>query len=263
MDAPSPGGPLTSAERCAYELGRRRFQRGEVDGALAELSRLLETRRGFADVHYMVAVLLERKNRIRPAVESLQEALRLNPSYTEALLALASLYERQGEFERSRELAARARDGAPQAAGALDATTRGKLANLQAELGDAFRDAGELPDAIEAYRRALDRCPDFHDIRHRLGIALREAGLPDRALAEFARVQRGNPAFLDASVQRGVTLYSLGRSAEAVAQWSEVLERDPGRGDARMYLRLVSRDATEPAPAPGSVSEGGPPPETA
>jgi hypothetical protein len=76
-------------------------------------------------------------------------------------------------------------------------------------------------------------------------------------------VQRGNPAFLDASVQRGVTLYSLGRSAEAVAQWSEVLERDPGRGDARMYLRLVSRDATEPAPAPGSVSEGGPPPETA
>lgn len=248
MDAPSPSGPLTSAERCAYELGRRRFQRGEVDGALAELSRLLETRRGFADVHYMMAVLLERKDRIRPAVESLQEALRLNPSYTEALLALASLYERQGEFERSRELTARAHDGAPHASGALDATTRGKLANLQAELADAFREAGELPEAIEAYRRALDRCPDFHDIRHRLGIALREAGLPDRALAEFARVQRGNPAFLDSPVQRGVTLYSLGRTSEAVAQWSDVLERDPGRADARMYLRLVSRSAEEPDP---------------
>ena len=104
---------------------------------------------------------------------------------------------------------------------------------------------GEVRDAIEAYRKALDRCPDFHDIRQRLGLALREAGLPNRALAEFRRVLRANPAFLDAAVQLGFSLYTLGRSDEAIREWEAVLERDPSRDDARMYLRLAGRKRLE------------------
>lgn len=234
-------GPLSSAERRAYELGRRSFERGDVDAALSQLGTLLRTRREFADVHYMVGTLLERQDDLARASDSLNEAVRLNPNYTEALLALASVTERQGDFDRSREIAERARDLARSRRGALDPTTRGKLANLQAQLGDAYREAGELSEAIEAYRKALDRCPDFHDIRHRLGIALREAGRPDRALAEFRRVLRGNPSFLEAAIQMGLTLYTLGRSEEAVELWTEVLERDPERREAEMYLRLVPR----------------------
>jgi tetratricopeptide (TPR) repeat protein len=230
---------MTAPERRAYALGRRSYERGEVDVALAQFRELLRTQSGFADVHYMVGTLLEQKDDLGSAARSLNEALRLNPSYTEALLALASVYERQGNFDRSREIAERARSLARPASGALDATTRGKLANLQAALGDAYAEAGEQRDAIECYRKALDRCPGFHDIRHRLGIALREMGLPNQAMAEFRRVLRGNPAFLDAAVQLGVTLYSLGRIGEAVGEWQSALERDPGRDDARMYLRLV------------------------
>ena len=241
--------PLTPAEREAYELGRRSYERGDVSDALSQFGRLLRTRSGFADVHYMVGTLLERRDELESAMQSLREALRINPSYTEALLALASLHERQGDFERSREIAERARATARTPAGALDATTRGKLANLQAQLGDAYREAGDLPEAIEAYRKALDRCPKFHDIRHRLGIALREAGLPDRALAEFRRVLRGNPDFLDAAVQLGLTLYTLGRADRAIEQWKSVLERDPERADARMYLGLVRTGP--PADDPG------------
>jgi tetratricopeptide (TPR) repeat protein len=238
-DAAHPRRPLTPAEREAYELGRRSYERGDVGDALSQFGQLLRTRSGFADVHYMVGTLLERKDELESAMQSLREALRINPSYTEALLALASLHERQGDFERSRELGERARTTARAPAGALDATTRGKLANLQAQLGDAYREAGDMAEAIEAYRKALDRCPKFHDIRHRLGIALREIGLPDRALAEFRRVLRSNPDFLDAAVQLGLTLYTLGRADRAVEQWKSVLERDPERADARMYLGLV------------------------
>jgi tetratricopeptide (TPR) repeat protein len=244
MDAAHQRRPLTPAEREAYELGRRSYERGDVSDALSQFGRLLRTRSGFADVHYMVGTLLERKDELEPAMQSLREALRINPSYTEALLALASLYERQGDFERSRELGERARATARAPAGALDVTTRGKLANLQAQLADAYREAGDLSEAIEAYRKALDRCPKFHDIRHRLGIALREAGLPDRALAEFRRVLRGNPDFLDAAVQLGLTLYTLGRAERAVEQWKSVLARDPERADARMYLGLVRTGPT-------------------
>jgi tetratricopeptide (TPR) repeat protein len=234
-DAP----PLTSSERRAYALGRRSFERGDDEKAFAQLRSLLRTRQGFADVHYMLGVLLERRNETAAAARCLTRALRINPDYAEARLALASLYERMGDYERSREITEHARARSAPMQGALDPTTRGKLANLQAALGDAYREAQEPHEAIEAYRRALDRCPDFHDIRLRLGIALREAGLPNRALAEFQRIQRSHPDWLDATVQTGLTFYTLGRTEDARREWQAVLQRNPHRRDAQMYLRLV------------------------
>ncbi len=230
---------MTGAERRAVAQARRSFEGGDEGAALAQLERLLEKQEGFADLHYMMGLLHERRNDHAAAARSLRRALRINPSYTEALLALASVYEQQGDFERSEEVAARARQVAPPGDGPVDATTRAKLANLQAALGDAYREVGEVREAIEAYRKALDRCPDFHDIRHRLGLALREAGLPQRALAEFRRVQRLNPDYLDAAVQVGLTLYTLGRSAEAVREWQAVVRRDAEHTEALMYLRMV------------------------
>ncbi|HKA14166.1 MAG TPA: tetratricopeptide repeat protein [Myxococcota bacterium] len=244
---------LTEAERRCYDLGRQRWERGDRDGALQAFERFLESRREFADVHYMVGMLREQADDLASAADSLREALRLNPAYAEAMVALASIYERLGEYSRSRALAERVAQQALPSAGALDATTRGKLANLEADLADAYREAGALPDAIEAYRKALDRCPTFHDIRYRLGIALREAGLPDRALAEFARVRRANPDLLDAAVQTGLTLYTLGRGEDAIAEWRGVLERDRTREDARMYLRMVARAVGGPAEPPEAV----------
>lgn len=234
-------GPMTPAERRAYARGREHYERGNVDEAIGHFRVLLQTRSEFADVHYMLGVLLERKNETAAASRSLREALRINPAYTEAMLALAGVYEQEGDFGRSREIAERARSLAAPSDGPLDATTRGKLANMQATLGDAYATAGDLREAVEAYRKALDRCPTFHDIRYRLGVTLREAGLPDQALAEFDRVLRSDPSFVDALVQRGLTLYSLGRSDDAVAEWRAVLAEHPSREDARMYLRFVDR----------------------
>ena len=231
---------MTPREKEVYARGRSLFERGDVDPALSELNELLATRTDFADVHYMVGVLLDRRGDINAAAASLRDAIHLNPSYAEALLALASVYERQGEYAKSRELAERASNLAQRGSGTLDTTTRGKLANLQAAVADAYAEVGELREAVEGYRKALERCPDFHDIRYRLGISLRELGLPDQALREFKRVLRGNPGLLDAQVQLGLTYYTLGRATDALERWQAVLNLDSERDDARMYMRLVS-----------------------
>lgn len=242
---------MSSDERERYTRGRSLFERGDIEPALESLGSLLETRENFADVHYMVGVLLDRRGDLDAAGRSLRRAIHLNPSYAEALLALASVCERAGDFDQSRELAERASALARAEAGTLDATTRGKLANLQAAVGDAYAEAGELREAVDAYRKALERCPTFHDIRQRLGVVLRELGLPDQALREFKRVLRGNPGLLDAHVQLGLTYYSLGRSDDALERWQAVLRHDPSRKDARMYTRLVqSKRKTDADNAP-------------
>jgi tetratricopeptide (TPR) repeat protein len=223
--------------------GRRAFERGEDASALEELGRLTAHGCEYADVYYMIGMLHERRDDLDAALESLRHAIRINPSYVEALLALASLHERRGDFDRSRQYAERASQLSRATGGGLDPTTRGKLANQQAALGDALAEAGEKRDAIDQYRRALDRCPTFHDIRHRLGVTLREAGLPSQAALEFQRILRVHPGMLDSRIQLGLTYYSMGRTPEAIAEWEATLERDPSRDDARMYLRLVRGSA--------------------
>jgi tetratricopeptide (TPR) repeat protein len=236
---------MTTSERESYTRGRTLFERGETEAALEELGKLLETRGGFADVHYMMGVLFDRQGDVEQAAERLREAVHLNPSYAEALLALASVCERRGDFERSREYAEQAGAVSRGTPGELDRTTRGKLANLQAAVGDAYAEVGEQREAIDAYRKALERCPEFHDIRYRLGVSLRNAGLPDQAIREFKRVLRGNAKLYDAHVQLGLTYYAVGRPRDARERWEAVLKRDPARRDARMYLRLIA----EPKPA--------------
>ena len=44
-------------------------------------------------------MLLERRDDLAGAARSLKWALRINPDYAEARLALATLYERQGDFD--------------------------------------------------------------------------------------------------------------------------------------------------------------------
>lgn len=230
---------MTRDDREAYGVVRERFARGDLGGTREPLEDLARRYPRYADLHYMVGIVREREQDLDGAAASLERALELNPGYAEAALALISVCEQLGRHERSREIGARLKPGV--ASEGVDATTRGKLANLHAALGDAYREVGELREAVEAYRKALDRCPGFHDIRQRLAVALRESGLPARAIAELQRVLRANPNYLDARVQLGVTYYTLGRTAEARAEWEASLASDATRDDARMFLGMLGQ----------------------
>ena len=245
---------VAASDRETLLRGRRAFERGDDDVALEHLSRLASQGHDYADVYYMIGILQERQGQLDLAINSLRRATRVNPGYVEALLALASLHERRGDYDISAGYAERASEGASVSGSGLDPTTLGKLANQQAALADALAEAGERRDAIEQYRSALDRCPNFHDVRHRLGLALREAGLPAQAAQEFRRVLELHPSMLDSQIQLGLTYYSLGRTPDAIQEWQAVAQRDPSRDDAKMYLRLVGAAPTRPGIADAAVA---------
>ncbi len=231
---------MSRLERESFQAGSLAFSQGDNQRALESLGRVLEACPRYADVHYMVGLVHERLGDLDAAAACLERAVDINPRYVEATVALSALCERRGDFERSRELSEFLAEEA--ATGALEATTRGKLANLQAAVGDAYREVGDLREAIMAYRKALDRCPKFHDIRYRLAVTLREHGLPTQAIAELSRILRDNEQYAEARVQLGLTYYTLGRLPEAIEAWRQVAEAEPARDDARMYLRMVKQE---------------------
>jgi len=229
----------SATEREHLEQGRRAFERGDDDEALRQLELVAGSGLRFADVHYRMGLVHERRGEPERAIGCLRDAIRINPAYVEALIALAALCERIGDFDEAEQLAERASSLARPGDDGLDATTRGKLTNQQAALADALAGAGLLREAIEQYRLALERCPTYHDVRHRLAVALRDAGLPFQALTELERILDARPELVASRLQQGLTWYGLGRLDEARRAWREVLALDPTRREAAMYLRLI------------------------
>ena len=219
-------------------LGREHYDRREYDRAEDALRQVLEVTDRYADVHNMLAVILHDRGDFAGAERHFERAVELSPSYTEALLNLAITYNDLGKYESARRVYARIRrddsDGA-----AMDPFVAGKIANMHADLAQAYADAGSRPEAIEQLEKAVALCPRFADLQSRLGTLHRESDNFARARVHYEAARAANPQYAPARVLLGVTLLSLGEAELAVAEWREVLTIDPENRSAKMYLRMV------------------------
>jgi tetratricopeptide (TPR) repeat protein len=219
-------------------LGREHYERREYDRAEHALRQVLDRTDHFADVHNMLAVILHDRGDFAGAELHFERAVALNPNYTEALLNLAVTYNDLGKYEAAREVygSIRRADGQE---GILDPFVRGKIANMHADLAQAYNDAGCEQEAIAELKRAVDLCPRFSDLQVRLGTLYRHTGNLTLAREHYEAARDANPTYAPARVLLGVTLLSLGLPEKAAAAWHEALDLDPENKSARMYLRMV------------------------
>lgn len=219
---------------------RERFTAGDWFGTLYLVDELLETETGFADAHQLRGVALALLGRPQDALAAFDAALARNPVYMEALVhrgvVLAEL-GRADEASHAFELAARAQDGT----GRFPRAVAGRLANLHAQVGEAYADAGAPHDAVFEYRRALSLGPDFHDLRYRLGRHLVAAGRYLEAREELERVLRVRPDFDEARTTLGLARYLSGDTDGARAVWRDCRERLPDDARIDAYLAMVER----------------------
>jgi predicted O-linked N-acetylglucosamine transferase (SPINDLY family) len=161
--------------------------------------------------------------RLAEAAPILLDVLRRHPDHPEALHELGMLHHRAGRTPQALELLARAADVAPTSfryrfnlalmllrdrqparalphlRQALDLAGAARDANMFDTIGSAFREAGALGEACDAYRQAGAIDPNFLAAHNRLGIALQEQGRLDEALQAFGRALQIDPDFPDAN----------------------------------------------------------------
>ena len=136
-------------------LGRGYFEQKQYAKAERYLSRLVERNQSFADVYNMLGVVYHDQGQFARSQRAFEAALRINPGYTEAALNLAVIYNDLGKYHEAREVYSQALERHQNAPGQLDPVVRGKIANMYADIGDAFASSGLWDEAIEEYRRAL------------------------------------------------------------------------------------------------------------
>jgi tetratricopeptide (TPR) repeat protein len=225
--------------RQLMHLAREHYQSGEHDKAEPLLLQIIRDHRGFADMFNMLGVIHHGQERFHQAAEAFAEALKINPNYTEAALNLAVTLNDLGKYQEAREVYSRAVSASRAQPRQIDPFAKGKLANMHARTADAYAGLGLNEEAAREYRKALELCPSFVDIRTKLGSTLRDLGDKEAALNEYLLAKAESPKYLPARINLGVTLYSLGRVEEARHEWESVLQDDPDNKSCRMYLDII------------------------
>ena len=231
-------------------LGREHYQKREFDKAEQMLRQVLETDDRLADVHDMLGVICHSRGNFTQAEHHFERALALNPNYTEAALNLAVTYNDRGKYEAARQVYARIRGAPGGSVPGLDPFARGKIANMHAEVGQAYADAGLPREAILEYEKAVGLCPQFADLRTKLGMLLRELNELPRARHQYEAAIEARPKYVPARIQLGITLLSQGEADKAREQWDKVLELEPDNARAKMYLRMMASASTSKPPPP-------------
>jgi len=161
---------------------------------------------------------------IKKAIESFNQALRIDPKYALAYAGLSAAYATaSGWLWPSREASPKAREFAQKAL-ALDE----QLAEAHAALASVrFSYDWQFAEAEQEFKRALALNPGLADAHHGYGGYLAFMGRFDESLAEMKRVGQLDPLSPNLVTQPGLPCYLAGRYDEAIAYNLKGVEIDP------------------------------------
>lgn len=222
-----------------YDLGKKAFEERHFDKALQYLEKVASEKTSFADVYNMLGLIYYGQSRFEDAIGSFRKALEINPSYTEVSLNLSVVYNELGQFEKSSEVYAGAKEARKETESYLDPYVRGKLSNMHASIASIYKDLGLYAEAAGEYKKALALCPDFVDIRTSLGVVYRDMTDFASAISELEAALKTSPEYPVARIQLGLTYYSMGQHEKAKTEWLKVLRKHPDDKMAQMYMNLL------------------------
>lgn len=223
------------------EQARERFAVRDYHGAVLLLEEAIGAGVGYADAYNLLGLALAMVDRPNDALVGFDRALELNPRYVEAHLNRAVLLNGLGRTEEaaaSFEMAELL--GKPDDTG-FPVVVGNRLANAHSALGDEYKAAGALDEAITQYRRALALRPGYPDIRLALARALLEARHYPEAAEALDHVLAVRPTLLEAMLLRGLAAYLQGDNAAAKRLWDRAAEAHPNEPRVETYRSMLAR----------------------
>jgi len=223
------------------KTARERFGAGDAHGAVHLLTELVRTGQAYADAHNLLGLALAMVQRREDALVEFDRALQLNPRYVDAHLNRAITLSDLGRPDEAAEAFRSA-----QGLGAIDHTgfpapAASRLANLHAELAEAYLEAGGRREAIAQLEAAASLRPEFSDLRYRLARLYMDEGRYERARLELEGIVALRPQMTDAWVSLGMARYLMKDHGGARAAWDEGKRIAPNDARVNACLALLNR----------------------
>lgn len=186
-------------------------------------------------VHALLADHLLGAGRPAEATVQYEQAIAIRADYTYPYIKLADLYEKQGRFEASEGMYARALESEPENVVILN-----DYATLLSRLGRA-------EEAIVHLKHAIRLKPTQPAALNNLGVALAHLGRHDDAMNSYAMALKQAPDYAEAHLNLGISLFATGRHEQALGSCQRAIELNPRITKAhyiliRSYMELGAED---------------------
>ncbi len=222
---------------------RERLEAGDPYGAIHLLREVVAAGRAFADAHHLLGLAHSLVGQPTEALAQFDRALALNPKYVDAHLNRAVTLNELGRYDEAATAFASAQGLTGIDRTGFAAPAASKLANLHAELAEAYAEAGGKQEAIAQYARAAALRPEFVDLRYRLARLRLDVGDAATARGELEAILEERPGFFEARATLGVACHLLGDAGGARAAWERCHQERPDDARIRAYLALLDRVA--------------------
>lgn len=224
---------------------KERLDAGDAYGAIHLLREVVATGRAFADAHHLLGLAYAAIDQKVEALAEFDRALELNPRYVDAYLNRAVTLNDLGRYDEAAAAFSEA-----QGLGAVDHTgfsapVASQLANMHAELGEAYVEAGGVRQAIEQFEAAVALRPEFLDLHFRLARLRLSEGDAAGARRDLEAILAARPNYAAAQASFGMACFLTGDVAAARAAWEACREKNPGSPTIAAYLSLLERTRGE------------------
>lgn len=226
-------------------VARERFATRDYRGAALLIASAIEAGQGYADAHHMLGLCYAMNEQREAALRAFDAAIKLNPRYVEAHLNRAIVLSDLGRADEAEDALTHAHTfGRPDSTG-FPTVVANRLANMHAELGRAYREAGDFSAAMGQLHHALALRPSFLDVRLDLARTMLESGRAEDAARELDAVLHTRPNWLDAMLLRGLAAYLAGDLEQAKSVWENASERHPEEPRLETYRSMLARRLSE------------------
>ncbi|HVO11008.1 MAG TPA: tetratricopeptide repeat protein [Vicinamibacteria bacterium] len=208
-------------------------------------------------VLWTVGQIFEANGQVEQAANSYRNALKVDPGYGPARVALIQAELNAGHRDAAIEQAKQIPPPVPPEIDKLigeDAARKGDWVNatpyleraaqgLQgsaeswATLGIAYNAQRKYAEAADAFKKATDLAPNNNEYRTTYGLILGQAGKPDEGLAELRKVVN-TPGYKDADgwINLGWVYRSMNKPQESIDAYQKALQLDPKQWQAALGL---------------------------
>lgn len=161
--------------------GRIAFVEGRLEEAAALLEEAVRIQPDHSDAVVLLGTTLSRLGRLPEAISYLEGAAQSSPRAFWPLIELGRIYLDLGDYDQAIEALTTA------------AGRRADIAQTFELLAEAYARAGQAQQALNAWQQAVMVSPDNSSYHAQLGDVLRELGRTDEAIAAYRQALRLNP----------------------------------------------------------------------
>lgn len=219
--------------------------------ALAIYEGILEKDKENVEALIGKGVCLQMQNLRRPAFESFNEAIQLDPQNACALTHCGILYKDEGQLLDAAESYQKALGADPSYKPAAEC-----LAIVLTDIGTSLKLAGNTQEGIQKYYEALKVDPHYAPAYYNLGVVYSEMMQYDTALTCYEKAVLERPMYAEAYCNMGVIYKNRGDLESAIACYERCLTVSPNFEIAKNNMAIALTDLGTKIKLEGDIEQG-------